>query len=405
MQILYVLPFVPWIGRVRSYHLIPRLGKEHEIFLLCRSSSPEEEGRAKEIEPHCKHIQYVRHPRTKLRGALQCALALPTLTPLRMAYFASTRMIDAVRQAVADFLPDLIYVERWRTLQWIPSDIDVPVLADPTDSMLLYNWRLIGAGSWWEKLIGIEETLKFLRYEPQLSRRSALNIYCSPVDLKCVQKRSPRSHFAIVCNGVDIRKFSFKQPGEEDLRMIFTGDFNYRPNRHAVDFFLESIFPIIKKRVPSAKFAMVGHRATKYYGNLNQRDNVEVCDFVPELRPHLARATVAVAPITVAVGILTKLLEAFAVGTPVVATSSACTGLSVRDGEHLFVADNAEVFADKVVQLLLDRQVRRRLAINARHFVEQNCDWDMNAARMEELMCEVAGVRNRDQESVSSIAF
>jgi polysaccharide biosynthesis protein PslH len=405
MRILYVLPFVPWVGRVRSYHLIPRLGREHEIFLLCRSSSSEEEARGGEMEEYCKHVQYVRHPRTRFYGTLRSALALPTPIPLRMAYFASARMKKAVLQAISRFTPDIIYVERWRTLQWIPTGTSIPVIADPTDSMLLYNWRLIGAGSWWEKFVGAEEALKFLHYEPHLSKRSPLNIYCSDVDLECVRKRSPKSRFAVVCNGVDIGKFFFKQSDEEqDLTLVFSGDFNYRPNRHAVNFFLKEIFPIIRKNLAAAKFAIVGHRAKRYYGHLDQQRNVEVYDFVPELRPYLAKATVAVAPITVAVGVLTKLLEAFGVGTPVVATSCACTGLPVRDREHLFIADNAETFAERVVQLLLDRQLRRRLAINARKFVERNCNWDRNAARMEELMYQVAMGNAECRASFSTVS-
>jgi len=321
-----------------------------------------------------------------------------------MAYFASTRMRNAVRQAAAEFLPDLIYVERWRTSQWVPRDLDIPVIVDPTDSMLLYNWRLIGAGSWWEKIIGLEEALKFRWYEPRLSKRPALTVFCSDVDLECVQKRSPKGHFAIVCNGVDSRKFFFKQAEEEeDDRMVFTGNFDYGPNRHAVDFFLKRVFPVIRQRVPSAKFAMVGNRAKRYYGRLDGRDNVEVLDFVSELRPYMAKATVAVAPITVAVGILTKLLEAFGVGTAVVATSRACTGLHVRDGEHLLIADSAAEFAERVVQLLLDQQLRRRLASNARRFVEQHCDWDANAVSMEELMREVVCSRAQSQDPVVSI--
>jgi polysaccharide biosynthesis protein PslH len=394
MRIVYVLPFVPWVGRVRSYHLIPRLGREHDIYLLCRSSSPDEESHTKELEPYCKEIRCIRHSHARLRGALRCALALPTPIPLRMAYFASTRMKDAVQRAVSEFVPDLIYVERWRTLQWVPGDVNIPIIADPTDSMLLYNLRLIRAGAWWEKIIGVEEALKFLRYEPRLSRRGAINIYCSNVDLECVRKRAMESRFATVCNGVDIRKFFLKQPEEEEKdRIVFCGIFDYRPNWHAAQFFLKRIFPIIKERVPSAKFVMVGSGAKRHFGHLEQHNAVEVHDFVPELRPYIARATVAIAPLTVAVGILTKLLEAFGVGTPVVATSCACTGLSVRDGEHLLIADNTENFAEKTIQLLVDTRLRRRLALNARRFVEQNCDWDVNAVRMAEIMYEVAGSR------------
>ena len=390
MKILYILPFVPWVGRVRSYHLIPRLGRKHEIYLLCRSSSDEEESRAQEMQPYCRSIRCVRHSATSTRGIFKCALALPTPIPLRMAYFASRTMRNAVREATAKFSPDLIYVERWRALQWVPRDVGIPIISDPTDSMTLYNWRLIGAGTYWEKVIGLEEALKFRWYEPRLSRRSQLTIFCSDVDLECVQKRSPKSRFANVCNGVDTRKFFFKPPTEEeDNRVVFTGSFTYGPNRHAVNFFVKKILPIVRQRVPSVKFAVVGNQAARHFGHLNGCDGVEVLDFVPLLRPYIARATVAIAPMTVAVGILTKLLEAFAVGTAVVATSRACTGLPVQNGEHLLMADTASAFAEGVIRLLHDGELRRLLALNARRFVERTCDWDTNAARMEGLMQQV----------------
>jgi polysaccharide biosynthesis protein PslH len=399
MRILYVLPFVPWVGRNRSYHVIPRLGKKHEIFLLCRSTSAKEEAYAQEIESYCRQVRFVRHSRARLHGALRCALALPSPTPLRMAYFTSARMKAAVREAASDFSPDLIYVERWRTLQWIPDDIEVPIVADPTDSMLLYNTRLISAGCWWEKIIGLEEALKFQWYEPRLSRRSAVNIYISEVDLHSVARRAAGSRFAIVGNGVDIHKFSYKDMTEEcDDTIVFSGNFDYKPNRHAVDFFLKSIFPAIRRSVPSAKFAMVGNGATRYYGHLNSGSNMEVRDFVPELRPYLAKATVAVAPMTLAVGVLTKLLEAFAVGTSVVATSRACEGLPVQNGEHLFIEDTPSEFADKVVRLLQDQQLRRQVAANARNLVETSCDWDITTARMEELMCQVARLQRDSRQ-------
>jgi polysaccharide biosynthesis protein PslH len=392
MRILYVLPFVPWAIRVRSYHLIPRLGRDHEIYLLCRSTSVEEEAHAREMEPYCEHIRCVRHPRPWLRGPVRCALALPTPTPLRMAYFASPAMLNAVQQAIEEFEPDVIYLERWRTLQYVPTDVQVPIVCDPTDSMLLYNRRLMKKGSWWERVVAVEEWTKFRRYEAKLARQADTVIFCSQVDLECVQQIAPLGHYAVVPNGVDCETFFAKQPEEEEpSTIVFTGNYGYKPNRHAVLFFLKQIFPLIRQAVPSVRFTAVGSGATRYLGkHLKNTPELELLDFVTELRPYIAKASVAVAPITVGAGVSNKLGEAFATGTAVVATRMACGDLPVRDGEHLFIADEPGDFADKVIRLLRDQALRNQFVTRARRFVEQQYDWGVVARTMEQVLAELA---------------
>ncbi len=386
MRILYITPFVPWPVRIRSWNLIPRLSRRNEIFLLCLTASADEEKRAEHLRSFCQEVQCVRH--RKVRALTQCALTVLTPVPLRMAYFRSPAMKAAVKRALADFAPDVIYLERWRLLPCIPRDSGVPILCDPTDSMLLYNTRLIRGGAWWEKLIGLEEGAKFLACEPKLARRANLIVYCSDVDLECVRRRAPDARFAIISNGVDCRKFFFKKPEEEQNgRIVFTGNFKYRPNRHAANYFIHRVYPRVRQHVPGSRFVLVGNKASEFVSGLGRSvPDLEVHDYVPELRPYVAAASVAVAPITVGAGITNKLTESFAAGTAVVASSMARGSLSVRDGEHLLIADTPEAFADCVVRLLNDSSLRRRLAVNARRMVEANCDWELLAVRMEDLL-------------------
>jgi len=404
MRIVYVVPFVPWPLRVRSYNLIPRLARQHEIYLLCLSGAAEEDARAQLVQEFCREIRFVRH--SKSRAFLQCAVALATPVPLRMAYFASPGMQEAVRQAAAEFSPDVIYVERWRALQYVPADLQVPVLCDPTDSMLLYNQRLMRTGRWWERLVAFEESHKFRVHEAKLARRADTVIFCSRVDLECVQKNAPAARYALVPNGVDCTAFFPKQPQEEEPNtIVFTGNFGYNPNRHAVRFFLKRIFPLIRQQIPQVRFIAVGSGAAQYLGKDSRtRSGLEVVDFVPELRAYIAKAAVAIAPITVGAGVSNKLAEAFATGTPVVATRLACGDLPVCDGVHLLLADDPKAFAEKVVRLLRRPDLRRHLALNARRLVEETYDWEIVAGRMEQLMREVVHSSARVGEPMAAIA-
>jgi polysaccharide biosynthesis protein PslH len=324
-----------------------------------------------------------------------------------MAYFASSKMREATQRAITEFNPELIYLERWRTLQYLPDRLQIPVVCDPTDSMLLYNQRLLKRGSWLERLIAIEEVIKFRTYEAKLANQADTVIFCSQVDLESVQKKAPRAHYAIVPNGVDCGTFFIKRPEEEEPNtIVFTGNCGYKPNRHAVLFFLKKILPRIRTAVPNVRFVAVGSGSTKYLGKYEgNTPGLELVDFVPALRPYIAKATVAVAPITVGAGVSNKLGEAFATGTAVVATKMACGDLPVRDGEHLLVADEPRVFAEKTIRLLQDRAMRNQIVTRARRFVEEQYDWGSVSRLMEQTMAELANgtIDSKDSLAVNSV--
>jgi glycosyltransferase involved in cell wall biosynthesis len=260
--------------------------------------------------------------------------------------------------------------------------------------MTLYNRRLMSAGAWWERLLGWEEYRKFLRYEGELARRANVTVFCSQLDMECVKEQAPEAHCELVPNGVDCEKYFFKDESEEEPgTLVFTGSFKYGPNCRAVEFFLEKIFPLIRKDVPEAKFVAVGNGAKKALAGYGRKTGFEAVDFVPDLRSYLAKAAVAVVPLTVGSGVSNKLGEGFAVGTPVVATPLACGDLPVTSGEHLLIGRDAAEFAEHATRLLRDAGLRRQMAASARRFVEERYDWDIVSRKMEAVMQGVATIK------------
>jgi glycosyltransferase involved in cell wall biosynthesis len=392
MKILYVVPFVPWPVRVRSFNLIPRLARKHKIHLVCASNGDPTPEQLEWVKRYCATATFLRHGR--LQALRQCAAALTTELPLRIAYCRSERVQRDVRQLCIELEPDVVYVERWRALGFVPADLGLPVVCDPTDSMTLYNQRLMKAGAWWERAIAWEEYRKFRSYEGKLARRVNVSVFCSTLDLDCVKGQAANARFELVPNGVDCEQFFFKEPIEEsqDL-LVFTGNYTYRPNRHAVEYFMAHIFPRIRRNIPTATFVAVGNGAQKALARFRGEPGFTAVDFVPELRPYLAKATVAVAPLTVGSGVSNKLAEGFAVGTPVVATSLACGDLKVNNGQELLIADSAEAFSDSVVRLLTDPQLRNSLRARARRFVGDNYDWEVVVERMDRVLQTVTSTR------------
>ena len=399
MRILWILPFVPWPIKVRSFNLIPRLAARHEIDLVCVTRSPSDFAHLDEIRGCCASVRTGTY---SLAGALtRSLLSLPTRTPMRIAYVSSSSMRQAVAEAIGQNRPEVIYVERWRALQYVPPRTETPIVCDPTDSMALYNYRLMSAGRPWERALGLAEYLKFCHFEGRLARRVAATVFCSRADLDYLRRSAPGANLVQVPNGVDCELFAPKRPEEEHPNDIFfSGNFRYSPNRHAVRYFLKDVFPLVRQSVPEATFHVVGNSAAKFMRGPGERiPGVRVFDFAPKLRPHLAEATVAVAPIRVGAGVSNKLLEAFAVGTPIVATSMACGDLPCRDGEHLFIADDPRRFAERVVDLLHNPELRRAMAARAQAFVKRTYDWGIVARSMEDVLHKASFGQGKEPET------
>jgi glycosyltransferase involved in cell wall biosynthesis len=391
MKILYIVPFVPWPVKVRSFNLIPRLARRHEIYLVCVSRAEPTAEQKEWLSRYGTKSVHVAH--SSWKGMAQSAMALPTRTPLRIAYCRSKLAQEAVRRVYDEARPDVVYVERWRALQYVPKDVQAPVVCDPTDSMTLYNRRLMQGGEWWERLVGWEEHAKFLRYEAKLARQADVCVFCSKLDMECVKERAPGVECELVPNAVDCGKYFFKSANEEESEtIVFTGSFEYRPNCRAVEFFMEKIFPLVQRETPGVKFQAVGNAASQALRGYQSRTGFEAVDFVSDLRPYLARATVAVAPLTVGSGVSNKLMEGFAVGTPVVATQLACGDLPVKSGQQLFIGNSAREFAEHVVRLLRDAELRKRIAIRARRLAEEQYDWEIASRKMELVMEKVTGI-------------
>jgi sugar transferase (PEP-CTERM/EpsH1 system associated) len=185
------------------------------------------------------------------------------------------------------------------------------------------------------------------------------------------------SVIAVVPNGVDIE--AFQQVGEVQQlpdRIIFTGSMDYYPNVDAVLYFAHECWPIIRSKVPTATWQIVGKDPLPAVQDLAKLPGVSVTGSVPDMKPYLAAATVAIAPLLIGSGTRLKILEAFAMSKAVVSTSLGCEGLNIISGKHLVVADQPALFAQSVVDLLQNPQQRADLGNAGRELAETEYGWE-----------------------------
>jgi len=151
-------------------------------------------------------------------------------------------------------------------------------------------------------------------------------------------------------------------------------------------YFANEIFPLLREKVPDAELRIIGSEPCRAILNLNQIPAIKVTGYVPDVRPHLLDAAVAVAPLRIARGTQNKILEMMAFGVPVVATSQAARGIQAVPGEHLLVADQVRDFADRVVEFLQDQSLRAKFAAAARAQVEKVHSWPASMSKLDDVL-------------------
>jgi sugar transferase (PEP-CTERM/EpsH1 system associated) len=188
-----------------------------------------------------------------------------------------------------------------------------------------------------------------------------------------------------VTNGVDLNYFAHRPDAAEPC-CAFVGALDYRPNVDAVTWFCREVWPELHLRRSQARLLLIGRRPVPAVTEAARRPGVELFRDVPDVRPHLGRAAVAVAPLRIARGVQNKVLEAMAMGKAVVASPQALAGLRARPGEHLLTATAPAEWVEAVDRLLGDSQRRRQLGQAGRQYIEQNHRWDVCLQPLAELL-------------------
>lgn len=219
--------------------------------------------------------------------------------------------------------------------------------------------------------------------EIRLCKRAAAVLVTSERERGILQTKLPSQAIEVVPNGVDTAAFSAvpvvrETPGA----IVFTATMDYYPNAQAVRFFAEECWPQVRACVPEATWEIVGRNPPPDVLKLAQQPGITVTGTVPDVRPYLAAASVAIAPLQVGGGTRLKVLEALAMRKAVVSTSLGCEGLGVVAGRHLEIADDPRDFAQAIVALLGDPARRLALGSAGRTLAEQGYAWEKCGDRL-----------------------
>jgi sugar transferase (PEP-CTERM/EpsH1 system associated) len=396
MKILFLahrIPYPPNKGeKIRAFHELRFLGTRHTVDLLCFADSDTEAGHQEVLKSFCRHI-YVEI-RSWTRIAAGAARSLLHGEPLSCGCFFSTKFQAEVRRTLAMGSYDVIFIFCSSMAQYLPRPLSAPLVLDFVDidsaKWAQYAQKLRPPLSW----LFAREARALARYEKDWARLSASTIVTTSQEASwLVGEGIPPVE--VVSNGVEIPEPRL-DPLPEQIRALqpyalFVGTMDYLPNVDAVEYFAKDILPRVHERHPNLKFVIAGRDPVRRVRKLKRLPGIFVTGTVPEVETYLAGATVIVAPFRIAQGIQNKLLEALAVGKPIVSTPGPAAAIAARHGETLLIAGTSPEFAESLVGLLEDPELYGRFAKGV-DFVRQSFSWHNKLDHLEQLLLRAAGL-------------
>lgn len=375
MRVLFVSPVVPWPqesgGRIRTYNLIKALGAEVELHLRVVLEPDQDERSLDPLRAWCA-------------SALGFERARPSsLLRLRRArierWFHSPPLQARLALDLEGGHFDLMHLDELLLVRQVPERPSVPVVVHhhKLDTVLhdLLPRRAPLAKEF--------DVWKLHRLEAEAARRFRHHVVCSADDAEILRARHPELELGVVESGFDPDYFRPSTPPlqRDGRRLLFLGSMSYPPNVDALSNFVARALPAIRRERPDVVLDVVGADPTPEVLALAS-EQVRVEGLVADVRPFLERAAALVIPLRIGGGTRLKLVEAAAMGCPVISTPVGAQGLAFRHGEHLLLADDEAGFASAVLDTLGDPAAARARAARARALALAEYPWEKLGARL-----------------------
>lgn len=379
------MPFPPDRGdKIRSHHVLRRLAGLAPVHVA--TFADDQRDLDEEAELAALARSYWLAERTRPLALAGCE-ALLRREPVSLSAFRDPVLAAYVTQVLAEYPVETIYVFSGQMGQYVPEHFPGRVICDfvDVDSAKFEAYALRRGG--WRGWIDRREARLLGAEEARIAARARVSLLISDEEAALFRQRLPAAQRQVcdvrtLRNGVDTR---FYDPGAtiaeprltqfEGPRLIFTGQMDYAPNIDAALRAIEGIMPRVRAVLPQATFHVVGRNPPAQLLAHSGHGGVHVWGAVEDVRPWLAGADLALVPLDIARGVQNKVLEAMAMGLPVVLTPAAATGIGGQDRLHFSLAESDEELAAAAAAILAHPQQARQLGAAARRFVEEQMSW------------------------------
>ncbi len=393
LLLVHRIPYPPNKGdKIRSFNLLKHLARHYRVHLGAFIDDPADRYYVEEVRKLCGETYFasLKPGLGKLKGL---AALLKGNQALTLAYYHNAALQVWVDQVLTRFAIQRVLVFSSAMAQYVSGPLYrhlhrvIDFVDVDSDKWLQYSRRRRWPLSWLYR----RESKALLRFERRVAAEFAANVFVTAEEAELFRRLVPEAAARTfhACNGVDtdffIPELDYPDPYPTAAQvLVFTGAMNYWANVDAVCWFSREVFPAIRQAVPAARFYIVGARPTTAVQQLNSLPGVHVVGVVRDIRPYLAHARLAVAPLRIARGVQNKVLEAMAMAMPVLVTRAAANGILPCQALEPWMADEPRLLATVAVSLL--QQGDQGGGLLGRAWVLQHCNWHKNLDRIERLV-------------------
>lgn len=396
MKILVLDEEFPWPTntgkRIRTFNLLSRLGKEHEIVYLAYGDPASDSCRAV-AEADMTPVALERKLPPKQGPVFYARLLANLLSPYPYIVTSHyTRQYNRrMHELIAQHQPDIVMAE------WTPYALNFKGLRGLKKVIVAHNmeyriWRRYYRNETdaLRRLYIREQMIKVERFERRAFGWADGATAVAEAEAGEIRTWHPELAVQVVENGVDLDYFHPQQTPEAHGRLVFTGSMDWRPNQDAVNYFMQDILPLVVKHHPEALVSFVGRNPTENLLAYDRDPHARVTGTVDDVRPYIAESEVYVVPLRIGGGSRLKILEALAMQKAVVSTSVGAEGLDITPGENILLADTPEEFTNQIGRLLKDPSLRTSLGKKGRELVTARYGWDFLTEKLERFLLKVA---------------
>ena len=386
LLLVHRLPFPPDKGdKIRSWHLLKFLAARYDVALGTYIDDPADRPYAPQVEELCAEM-CVREI-SSFGGKLRALTGLVTGEPLSFATYRDRQMSDFVARQREKGVDVEIYFSGAMTR--FAEGAKAPVIVDLVDADSAKWQSYAEDGGFPGRFIYGREARLVGAAEQAAVKNSRRTFFVTPEEAAVARGGEAGEGIDYYRNGIDL---DFWDPAAEitaletPFDIVFTGAMDYRPNAEGAVWFVRNVWPSLKAQYPDLTFGIVGRNPAAAVKALETAPGVTVTGRVEDVRPYLKGAKLAVAPLAIARGVQNKVLEAMAMGVPVVATSGAIAGTGAEPGTHIIEADPPEDMSARIAGLLAAPHEAARIGAAGRALIEAEYSWDLTLRRLEDAL-------------------
>ncbi len=394
MKILMLTPYLPYPpssgGQIRSYNLLKKMAKDHQVTLFSLVKFDAEKKYVPELEKICHRVKVFK------RAEKPWTLTNIIKTGFSMFPFLVVRNYSSEeRRAIEKLLEeeefDVIHAETFYVSPHIPKTKIPIVLVDQTIEYQVYRHYVKNYRWWFLKPLLNIDVLKLKFWEEYYWKKASRVVAMSDKDAKVMRALVPGLKVSVIPNGVG-EDLMVKSNVHYNQTLLFMGNYAWLQNIEAAKFLANKIFPIVKQAIPAAKLLIAGQNTDKVDDLAG--DDIELRDLdiedIDGVRESYHQSGVLVAPLYGPGGTRLKILGAMASHLPVVTTKVGIAGIG-QSGRDYLEAETAKGMAEQTIKVLNDRKLYAEIAVNARELVEDKYSYDSIARELSDVYEEVAG--------------